>query len=223
MFLYRVALDVTRRETMRLLSSPEYLHGAIEKAFPPGRVRKLWRIDALGGQTYLLVLSPEEGNFTQVVAQYGFVGQQPPWESKPYQPLLSRLAPGQIWQFRLVANPVRAVREGEEKTRGKVMAHVTSEQQKQWLLTRADQTGGKPEDSKLGFSLSENSFEVVATQWYRFHKGHGHQVTLRTAAYEGSLQVTDPDKLALALTEGIGRAKAYGCGLLTLSRGHSLG
>jgi CRISPR system Cascade subunit CasE len=33
---------------------------------------------------------------------------------------------------------------------------------------------------------------------------------------DGYLRVTDPIKLAQAIREGIGREKAYGCGLLSL-------
>ncbi|MDD9380367.1 type I-E CRISPR-associated protein Cas6/Cse3/CasE [Streptomyces sp. ZAF1911] len=42
-------------------------------------------------------------------------------------------------------------------------------------------------------------------------------VTITTATYEGTLTVTDPVALARTLLTGIGPAKAYGCGLLTLA------
>ncbi|MFC6137800.1 type I-E CRISPR-associated protein Cas6/Cse3/CasE, partial [Streptomyces spororaveus] len=42
-------------------------------------------------------------------------------------------------------------------------------------------------------------------------------VTITTATYEGTLTVTDPFTLARTLLTGIGPAKAYGCGLLTLA------
>ena len=43
-------------------------------------------------------------------------------------------------------------------------------------------------------------------------------MTLGVATFEGVLEVTDPDALRRALTHGIGRGKAYGCGLMTLAR-----
>ncbi|MFF9870185.1 type I-E CRISPR-associated protein Cas6/Cse3/CasE [Streptomyces sp. NPDC013953] len=43
------------------------------------------------------------------------------------------------------------------------------------------------------------------------------KVTIATATYEGTLQVTDPVALARTLITGIGPSKAYGCGLLTLA------
>ena len=41
-------------------------------------------------------------------------------------------------------------------------------------------------------------------------------VTLSSAVYEGVLAVDDPELLRNALVSGIGRAKGYGFGLLTL-------
>ena len=37
------------------------------------------------------------------------------------------------------------------------------------------------------------------------------------ARFTGTLRVTDAAKLRTALTQGIGRARGYGCGLLTLA------
>ncbi len=37
------------------------------------------------------------------------------------------------------------------------------------------------------------------------------------ATYEGMLEVADVEKLKKVLTQGIGKAKGYGCGLLTLA------
>jgi CRISPR system Cascade subunit CasE len=48
--------------------------------------------------------------------------------------------------------------------------------------------------------------------------GPRRDVHLRTATYDGLLDVTDPDALRRTLTGGIGHGKAYGCGLLTLAR-----
>ena len=52
MYISRLALNVRRPETIRLLSSPYRMHAAIENAFPPDACRAsdegriLWRIDS---------------------------------------------------------------------------------------------------------------------------------------------------------------------------------
>ncbi|MQS10215.1 type I-E CRISPR-associated protein Cas6/Cse3/CasE [Streptomyces alkaliphilus] len=42
-------------------------------------------------------------------------------------------------------------------------------------------------------------------------------VTMVTATFDGRLEVTDPDALRRTLTLGLGRGRAYGCGLMTLA------
>lgn len=42
-------------------------------------------------------------------------------------------------------------------------------------------------------------------------------MTLSTATSDGTLEVLDSQTLGTALVHGIGRAKGYGCGLLTLA------
>jgi CRISPR system Cascade subunit CasE len=43
------------------------------------------------------------------------------------------------------------------------------------------------------------------------------QVTVATATFEGVLRIDDPATFRTVLTNGIGHAKAYGCGLMTLA------
>ena len=42
-------------------------------------------------------------------------------------------------------------------------------------------------------------------------------VRISKARFAGTLEVTDPERLRTTLTQGIGRGRAYGCGLLTLA------
>ena len=42
-------------------------------------------------------------------------------------------------------------------------------------------------------------------------------VTLRIAGFDGILEVTDAEAFRAALRQGIGPARAYGCGLLTVA------
>lgn len=213
MYLSRIALDAKRRETMRILACPHLLHGAVEKSFKGNRQRNLWRIDWVREICYLLVLSSEIPDFTHISEQLGFVGTDQKWETKDYDKLLARLEAGQAWRFRLCANPIRSsIKDKDEvKNRGKVFAHVTHDQQRQWLLKRAEDRG---------FILDENSFDVVHTQWRKFSKGKEGEnpISIRTATYEGVLTISDLECFKNTLQCGIGRAKAYGCGLLTIAR-----
>lgn len=212
MYLSRMELDLTRRETMKALAAPSRFHGAIERAFSGERKRNLWRLDALNGRQYLLLLSMEPPDLTAAAAQFGFPSADLPWETRDYDPFLQRIKKGDRWQFRLTANPtVSRTREGE---RGKVFAHITPHYQKQWLFGKSAQHG---------FALEEDAFQVVYSKWQRFPKGGGPMVSILAVTFEGVLTVTDPDLLRRALTEGIGRGKAYGMGLLTLAHPREAG
>jgi len=208
-------LDTKRRSTMLALASPSRIHGAIESSFPGERTRRLWRIDSLQGETYLLLLSEETVDLSNVYDQFGSVlsnHNDDMWETRSYTPLLERIEEGTRWHFRLVACPVSSIsslrKEGE--TRGKVTAHVTVSQQKEWLLARAE---------KNGFSLGKDDFEVVHRETKRFKKGSNkNTVTLCAATYEGILTVMDKEKFCHLLTNGIGKGKAYGLGMMTVIR-----
>ena len=204
MYLSRIKLDTGRTQTMRALAAPNVFHGAIESC-DETRMRKLWRVDTLGGERYLLILSEEQFDLTGAAEQFGHDGS---YESRPYDSLLERIKNGSRWQFRLAANPT--VQKYDEKTdRGKVMAHITTEHQGEWLKRQAE---------KHGFSLNDGEWLVTGSRWYVFRKNRDSKNTVRmlAAAYDGILTVTDAEAFRKALCSGIGREKAYGMGMLTV-------
>ncbi|MFF5859870.1 type I-E CRISPR-associated protein Cas6/Cse3/CasE [Streptomyces sp. NPDC012751] len=163
-----------------------------------------------------------------------------------YTPLLEHLARGREFGFRLTANPVhniprpsrpseqQAARLKEEadngnRHRGFRVAHRTAAQQLQWLLKRCERHGFSIPDATAtppapglqteGQPLSAGpAVTIVSRDILRFRKRpDGPRVTLSTATFEGRLRVTDPDTLRASLLDGIGPAKGYGQGLLTLA------
>ncbi|WP_412759429.1 type I-E CRISPR-associated protein Cas6/Cse3/CasE [Nocardiopsis rhodophaea] len=48
-------------------------------------------------------------------------------------------------------------------------------------------------------------------------EGRGERVTLLAVTLEGKLRVKDVEVFRRSLTHGIGRAKGYGCGLISLA------
>lgn len=240
MYLSRIALNGARINTHRLLASPYKLHAAVEAAFPPDSVRKntdgriLWRLDSVmqPRETWLYVVSPEKPDFTHIVEQAGWPSH-PEWQTTDYGPRLDKIAVGQRWAFRLRANPVRTVKEDKGKNPnpeviGKVLGHVTVAQQLQWLIDRADGHGfslvntdmdGKTED---GVSVPIPACQITQRAVQRFEH-RGARVTLSTAQYDGVLEVTDANCFRKTLGFGLGRAKSFGCGLLTIATAHSTG
>ena len=208
MFLSRIELDISRQNTRRAIASPQMLHAAVEGCFPNTHgesQRKLWRLDLLRECMYLVMLSPEQPDFSLFSDQ--FCSKDNIGEIKDYCLLLERIQAGQSFQFRLRGNPVHSISK-EKGVRGKVYAHVTVEQQRNWLVKKAP---------ACGFGLTEGEFDVVETRILKFRRKQNEKpVEIKTAVFEGRLEVTDADLFISALTQGIGRAKAYGCGLLTI-------
>ncbi|WP_261623806.1 type I-E CRISPR-associated protein Cas6/Cse3/CasE [Nesterenkonia marinintestina] len=210
-----------RREARRYMSDPQSLHAAVLNAFPPQSQpsqegRALWRLDASEHDQVLYIVSPEKPDLSALHEGTGWEQALPRFTE--YDPFLSRLRKGQQWGFRLRANPVKSIpREGR---RGKVVPHVTPDQQLAWLTDRS---------GRHGFSVgsvtdpSSLTAEVTGRTDQRFGRrspdsARRTTVTLRQAQFDGSLVIEDADAFRATLVDGIGRGKAYGCGLLTLKR-----
>lgn len=217
MFLTRFQINTARRGARKLLSSPQAMHAAVLSSFVDpatgghGEPRTLWRVDGSGHDQLLYVVSPGKPDLTHLVEQAGWPTSET-WQTRDYGGFLASLQPGQRWAFRLTANPVRNGRL-PHRTGTQRVGHVTVEQQRQWLLTRVERSGFQVTAAAYG----DPDVTVHSRQTYTFTRG-GQRVTLRVATFDGMLEVTDSDKLRTTLVTGLGHAKAYGCGLLTLAR-----
>jgi len=221
MFLTKMPINPRRRSTRTLMSSPQALHAAVMAGFadarPTNEGRVLWRLDTYNSHRVILfTASPDQPDFTHLVEQAGWPTTET-WTTRPYDPLLESLRPGQHWQFRLTANPVRAGRcAGWSDT--KPIGLVTVKQQEQWLIDRAAGAGFRlisRHDSDT--NDADPDLAVINRSVCNFRRGDS-EITIATATFEGHLEITDAAALRRSLTFGIGRAKSYGCGLLTLAR-----
>lgn len=215
MFLTHMPLNPERRSTRELLSSPQRIHAAVLSAFPPGsgsQGRILWRLDAPERHRLdLYLVSPFSPSLEAMADQAGWP-TQPVWRTADYLPFLDRLEGDQEWVFRLRANPVRSVRP-DEGGRGKRVALFEEQAQVEWLLGRAPSNGFEVVAGQHGPNV-----RVTERRTERFRRsGSDRPVTLSTAAYEGVLRVTEPSLMRSVLTQGLGSAKGYGCGLMTLA------
>ena len=208
MYISRLLLNPQNRNTMLALAQPKLFHGAIESGFGGPRQRTLWRLDQIGNNLYLLVVSPTPADLSGALQQFGWPEKPETLEVHDYETYLTTIAAGQLYQFRLAANPVKHL--SSPGQRGKVLAHVTIDQQKKWLLDRAN---------KYGFSLKEDDFTVIRNYWIHFYKpGYPAAVRIKAAEFEGRLTVTDLALFQDLLRNGMSRGKAYGLGLMTVIR-----
>ena len=223
MYLSRIEVRGENPDARRLLSSPYRVHAAVEGAFAPDAVRRddlgriLWRLDdAPGGRVWLYIASPSRPSLDGIVDQLGG-GAVASGESKDYGPVLNRIERGQVWQFRVKANPARKVfldkgRRAHEDVVGTIQGHVTEAHQRAWLLDRAEGHGFRVCTDDAGVE----QVVVSARMREEFRRGDA-TVTVSTARYDGLLEVIDAETFRRTLGFGMGRAKSFGCGLMTIA------
>ncbi|MFJ8676396.1 type I-E CRISPR-associated protein Cas6/Cse3/CasE [Streptomyces sp. NPDC093589] len=233
MYLTRFRVNTARREARQLLGSPHRMHGAVNMSFPQSPSsdgtgpRLLWRVDHNSrAECFLFLVSPDRPDLTHLVEQAGWpAADQPGWQSHEYGSFLNALSEGDTWAFRLTANPVHSIRlkEGQPTKR---TAHRTPLHQAQWLLSRQQGAGfevvEKPVERRLLEHGDDYELTVRDPQDLQFAKamdegGRRKNVSLTRATYDGRIRVTDAAALRRTLTHGLGKAKAYGCGLMTLA------
>ncbi|TDD69375.1 type I-E CRISPR-associated protein Cas6/Cse3/CasE, partial [Actinomadura rubrisoli] len=90
-----------------------------------------------------------------------------------------------------------------------------------WLLGRQQSAGFKVAEKSSNRQLmpGHDTHDVLVhgCRQLRFAKSGQGRVTLVAVTFDGRLHITDPDAFRVTLTRGLGRAKAYGCGLMTLA------
>jgi CRISPR system Cascade subunit CasE len=227
MYLTRFRINTGRVGARKLLASPQTMHAAVMTSFAqapdPGGIgpRVLWRLDRNGNaDTHLCIVSPMRPDLTHLVEQAGWPTTAR-WDTFDYTSFLKRLTKGDIWSFRLTANPVHSIRrkDGEPTKR---TAHLGPVHQLGWLLKQQDKAGfkiaEKPPEKQLVPDHDTHDLLIHGRRQFRFAKqASSGPVTLVAVTFDGRLEITDADAFRATLTQGLGRAKAYGCGLMTLA------
>lgn len=117
-----------------------------------------------------------------------------------------RLESGQSLRFKLTANPSRKIRDRDDAERKLRVPLIREDEQLDWLAR------------KLAPAAAIEAASARNNPPLYFRKG-GQGGKIVTVTFEGMLSVTDAAALRALLHAGIGAAKSFGCGLLTLARG----
>lgn len=138
-------------------------------------------------------------------------------EQRRINPLLDKLYAGARVRYRIDANATkRHGKQAQEHKRGK-LANLRGNEADLWWLRKAETAGlgsaevrSSPQPDVLGRPIKTAStvFEGAS----QGDVGTIHGVT----RFEGTAVVTDPGSLRESVLTGIGRARTYGCGLLSL-------
>lgn len=203
MYLTRLRLDPRSAQARRDLSEPYEMHRTLMRAFvrdaeqvPP---RILWRAEptAAWSEPVVLVQAQEPADWSVLEALPHYLKGSA--ETRDISPE-GWLQPEQCYRFRLFANPT-VTRDGKRQ------GLVSEEAQLGWLTRQGE---------RHGFAVE--AALVTNSQQLRSRK-QDSRICVLQACFEGRLRVRDAIALAQALRTGIGPAKAFGCGLMSLGRG----
>jgi len=177
----------------------------------------------------------DTGSRFYVVSARGPKATSRVWDirTRPYAP---QLHTGQRLRFDVRVNPVVAsMRDGKSRRDDVVMHEKKRLVQEKNLGRWADWKGAeKPAEYDLvqsvctrwlcgalegrtsraelaGFSVVDGT---LAADAYTQHEGGMKSVRFSTVSLSGELEVLDPERLVSTLHRGLGRGKAFGCGLL---------
>jgi CRISPR system Cascade subunit CasE len=214
MFLSRVELDWSQAR------NPYNMHRAVWTLFPGQERESRNRKDEERAGFLFRVEDSSAGKPARLLVQSRITPQLPGngirvIDSREFNPQPSA---GQQLAFLLTANPVKTIVDENGRQNGKGepkkcrVPLLTEEQQLEWL------------DRQLTSGARLVRADTQSHPPLFFHrKGKGgndknHNGKLQAVTYQGEIEVTDPSALLKLMHDGIGPAKAFGCGLMLVRR-----
>jgi CRISPR system Cascade subunit CasE len=170
-----------------------------------GDPRVLFRIEDTADGTQVIVQSHLEPHWDKAFANLAVLSGPP--EHKLFEP---HLQSNRLYRFRLLANPTaKKTTEREGKLSKARVGLFREEDQRAWLARKLEAAGACPVEYR---PVSRSS------QYSKKNPAKDSQVQTHWAVlFEGVLKVMDPEKLSAAIESGIGSAKGFGFGLLSLA------
>lgn len=237
MYLSRLMLNPRSREARRDLSDHYQMHRTVLNGFselPPSvDFRRqhgiLYRIDIISNACVPCVLvqsiTKPDWNFLSKVPDYLLPtdsSETPNPDFKNISVLYDNLNNGQTLAFRLRANVTRKVetKSGPDGRRnhGRRAPLRTIEEQKEWLSRKAGQGGFELLNVEICDDIPD--IRIIPERDVTCIKpsiGDTRTLTFASVLFEGRLQIISADVFRKTLKEGIGPAKAFGFGLVSIA------
>lgn len=244
LFLSRLTLNPASRQVWSELAQPYELHKTLMRAFPKATDEKrvkardefgvLFRADMNDHwhRVTLYVQSVVEPDWSFLVPcrDYLLADPDPP---KDVAAVYQRLQNGRVLSFRLRANPTKRIPEafsGDCALRGKRVGLLREEAQIAWLIRKGlEREKGKPGGFEILMKEVEDQNGVMRRvpcvnvcpegqqRGRKRESGQSHELTHSSVCFDGLLRITDVDAFRETLASGIGPAKAFGFGLLSVA------
>ncbi len=216
MYLSRLLLNPRSRQVQREARDPYQQHRTVMSGFPetlPDEERVLYRLDIQPrtGQMALLVQSQTGPDWGELAATEYLLPPDPFYDlpNPAVKAVDLSFQTGQILGFRLRANPVkRLFKDIPDKNlkKGQRIGLFEEADQLAWLQRKADDHG-----------FGVGHVHIVDEGFHGGKTRDDRKLKFFAVRFEGHLRVTDPDAFLEAVKQGIGPAKAFGCGLLSLA------
>ena len=107
------------------------------------------------------------------------------------------------YHFKVIVNPTR-----RDSASRKLIPVKGREAIHDWFVERAAQS--------WGFSVAPEHLEIGKVNVLRFNDKRQQQMTICQAHVKGVLSISDRQQFRSSFSQGIGRAKSFGCGLLQI-------
>ncbi|MFI5649240.1 type I-E CRISPR-associated protein Cas6/Cse3/CasE [Kitasatospora sp. NPDC051705] len=210
LWLTRIIPDPRSREARRDTAGAVDLHHRMMSLFPDHvatdeprrRLGVLFRTESTPAGDQILLQSAERPDLDRLPTSYGQA------VTKTLTPLLDALRPGLHIRYRIAANPIRKPgRATRELYRLKAVVPLQGTAADEWWARQARSCG-------LDLATLHSSPLDAATGHRRSDQ---RRIKHDRVLFEGTAAITDADLLRTRLTDGIGKGKAYGCGLLSIA------
>lgn len=207
-WLTRILPDARLRAARTDLGDAVAMHQRLMSLLPDGlgdqartQTGLLYRIDYLRtGAAAVLTQSTVQPNLNLLPAGYGTTDQ------RLLDPLLDAITQGMPVRFRLAANASKRLWKSDGRhNAGQIVALGGTDAENWWRIRAED---------RHGLQIIDLRSEALAHARGRRGKSI---VTHAITRFDGTALVKDPDAVRQAVLAGIGRGKAYGCGLLSLA------
>lgn len=210
LFISRARLSYRR---YRGYSAPYIVHQLVADLFADGDRQHLYRVTARApGRAHVLVLSAVPPNDGVSGHPWGSATQL---ETKAFDPELQR---GMVLDYEIRVNATRIVTYADGKKKRKDVWDAVFEADRDDRRSPHDVYRAYL-DRKLQGAARICGTRVTERGGVRAARAdRRHPIQFIAANAIGSLVIEDPERFLDLVREGIGRAKAFGCGLLCLSK-----
>lgn len=198
-------LNPESRACRKDMADPQEMHRSLMSMFPPAPEGSdsprryfgvLWRIEPAESPT-LLMQSSQAPDFDRLPSGYASC------QTKTIDDHLASLTHGQAVAYRVVLNPIKNSRRSGTDSR----TVIPSRERSAWWAGLAPKAG-----------LRLCGAPTLTGLHNRHLRRSGTRFPLYSVRVDGMAEIADTDLLRAAAADGIGRAKAWGCGLLTVAR-----